>query len=87
MTLDILNIVQLGRERVLDVDDEDLPVGLAFVEKGHDAEDLDLFDLPDITHLFTDLADVQRIVVTPGLGLSMQLSGVLPSLYIHKIEG
>jgi hypothetical protein len=87
VTFDIFNIVQLGCERVLDVDDEDLPVGLAFVEKGHDAEDLDLFDLPDITHLFTDLADVQRIVVTPGLGLSMQLSGVLPSLYIRKIEG
>jgi len=37
MALDVLNVVQLGRERVLHVDDEDLPVGLAFVEEGHDA--------------------------------------------------
>ncbi len=80
MTLDILNIVQLGRERVLDVNDEDLPVGLAFIEKCHDAEDFDLLNLPYITHLFANLADIQRIVVTVGLGLAVLLSRVLPSL-------
>jgi hypothetical protein len=58
MTLDILDVVQLGRERVLDVDDEDLPVGLAFVKECHDAEDFNLLDLPYITHLFANLADV-----------------------------
>lgn len=86
MTLDIFNVIQLGRQWVLDVDDEDLPVGLAFVEEGHDTEDLDLLDLSNITHLFTDLADVQRIVVTSGLCLGMLLSGVLPSLYTHDSE-
>jgi hypothetical protein len=80
MALDVLNVVQLGCERVLDVDDDDLPVGLAFVEEGHDAEDLDLLDLPDVTHLFADLAYVQWVVVAPGLGLSVLLSGILPSL-------
>jgi len=40
MTLYILYIVQLGRERILDVDDEDFPVGLAFVKEGHDAKGL-----------------------------------------------
>jgi hypothetical protein len=83
MTLDVFNVVQLGRERVLNVDDEDFPVGFAFVEKGHDAEDLDLLDLSDISHLFSDLANVQRIVVASGLGLCMLLIGILPSLYIH----
>jgi hypothetical protein len=86
MTLDILNVVQLGRQWVLDIDDEDLPVGLAFVEEGHDTEDLDLLHLSNITHLFTDLADVQRIVVTSGLCLGMLLSGILPSLYTHDSE-
>jgi hypothetical protein len=80
MTFNILNVVQLGRERVLDVDDKDLPIGLAFVEEGHDAEDFDLLDLPNVTHLFADLAYVQWIVVAPGLGLGVLLSGILPSL-------
>jgi hypothetical protein len=80
MTLNILNIVQLGRERVLDVDDEDLPVGLPFIKESHDAEDFNLFNLPYITHLFADLADVQRIVVAVGLGLAVLLSRIFPSL-------
>ena len=80
MTLDILNIVQLGCEWVLDVDDEDLPVGLAFVKESHDAEDFNLLNLPYITHLFADLANVQRIVVAVGLGLAVLVSGILPSL-------
>ena len=80
MTLDILNIIQLGRERVLDVNDEDLPVGLALIEKSHDAEDFNLLNLPYVTHLFADLADIQRIVVAIGLGLAMLLSRILPSL-------
>jgi hypothetical protein len=80
MTLDILNIVQLGRERVLDVDDEDLPVGLSFIEESHDAEYFNLLNLPYITHLFADLANVQRIVVAVGLGLAVLLSRILPSL-------
>lgn len=87
MTLDILNIVQLGRERVLYVDDEDLPVGLAFVKECHDAEDFNLLNLPYITHLFADLADVQRIVVAVGLGLAVLLSRVLPSLPKIKTKG
>ena len=92
MTLDILYIVQLGRERVLDVDDEDFPVGLAFVKEGHDAEDFNLLDLPYETHLFADLAYVQRIVVTVSLGLAVLLSRILPSLpkkdrYTVSIEG
>jgi hypothetical protein len=87
MTLDVLNVVQFGRQWILDVDDEDLPVGLAFVEEGHDAEHFDLLDLPDVTHLFADLADVQRVVVAPGFGLCVLLSGVLPSLRVYDEYG
>ena len=86
MALDIFDIVQLGRERVLDIDDKDLPVGLAFIKKGHDAEDFDLLNLPYITHLFADLADIQRIVVAISLGLGVLLSGILPSLHIHTVS-
>lgn len=86
MTLDVLNVVQLGCERVLYVDDEDLPIGLAFVEEGHDAEDFDLLDLPNVTHLFADLAYVQWVVVAPGLGLGMLLIRILPSLQILRFS-
>ena len=79
--LDVLDVVQLGRERVVHVYDEDLPVGLAFVKERHDAEDLDLLDLADVANLFTDLADVQRVVVTVSLGLSVGLGWVLPGLH------
>jgi hypothetical protein len=80
VTLDVLDVVQLGCERVLYVDDDDFPVGLTLVEEGHDAKDFDLLDLPDVTHLFADLAYVQWVVVTPGLGLCVLLIGILPSL-------
>jgi len=86
MTLDVLDVVQLGCEGVLDVDDDDLPIGLAFVEEGHDAEDFDLLDLTDVTHLFADLAYVQWIVVAPGLGLGMLLIRILPSLQFIRFQ-
>lgn len=80
MPLNILNVVQLGSKGILNVDDDDLPVGLAFVKEGHDTEDLDLLDLPDVANLFTDFTNIERVIVTPGLGLSMGLAGILPGL-------
>ena len=80
MALDVLDVVQFGCEWVLDVDDDNLPVRLALVEEGHDPEDLDLLDLSDVADLLANFADIQRIVVAPGLGLSMLLSGIFPRL-------
>jgi len=80
VTLDIFDIVQLGSERVGNVNDNDLPVCLTLIEESHDAEDLDLFDLANVTDLFTDLANIEGIVVTLGLGFGMRVIGVLPGL-------
>lgn len=80
VALDIFDVVELGRERVEDVYDDDLPVGLALIEEGHDTEDLNLFDLADVANLLADLADIKGIVVALGLGLSVHLGGVLPGL-------
>ena len=80
MTLDILDVVQLGGKRVVDVNDEDLPVSLTLIEESHDTEDLDLLDLADVADLFTDLANIERIVVTLGLGLGVGSLRVLPGL-------
>jgi hypothetical protein len=80
MALDVLDVVQFGCKWVLDVDDDDLPVSLALVEERHDPEDLNLLDLPNVTDLLANLADIQRIVVASGFGLSMLLVGIFPRL-------
>ena len=80
MPFNILDIVQLGRKRIVNVDDENLPIGLAFVEKGHDAQDFDLLDLADIAYLFSDFTDVERVVVSFCFCFGMNLVGVFPSL-------
>lgn len=80
VTLDILDIVELGGKRVVDVDDNDLPVSLLLVKQGHDTEDLDLLHLTSVTDELANLADIERVVVTLGLGLGVNNVGVLPGL-------
>lgn len=80
VALDILNVVELGSQGVVDVNDDDLPVSLLLVEKGHHAQDLDLLNLAGIADELTDLADIKRVVVALGLGLGVDGVGVLPGL-------
>lgn len=80
VTLDVFDVVELWSEGVMDVDDDDFPVCFAFVEQGHDAENLDLLDLTCVTNLLADLADIKRVIVTLGLGLCMSDVRVLPGL-------
>ena len=80
VALDVLDIVQLGGERVVDVDDDNLPVGLLLVDQGHDTQNLDLLDLAGVADQLTNLADVERVVVALGLGLGVDDVGVLPGL-------
>jgi len=80
MTFDVFDVVQLGSERVGNVDNNDLPISLALVEEGHDTENLDLFDLANVTDLFADLANVEGVIVTLGFGFRVRVVGVLPGL-------
>ena len=80
MTFDIFDIVQFGRQRIIDINHNDFPVRLAFIQKSHDAENLDLLDLTGVTNRFTDFADIQRVVVSLGFGLGMGMTRVFPSL-------
>jgi hypothetical protein len=84
MALHILDVVELGCEGILDVNDDDLPVGLAFIEKGHNTENLDLLHLTNIADLLADLADIEGIVVALGLGLGVRLGGIFPGLHINR---
>ena len=72
MSLNILDIVEFRRQRVVYINDYDFPVGLAFINESHDPEDLDLLDLANITNLLANLADVKGVIVAPGFGLCMQ---------------
>ena len=80
MALDILNIVELGGKRVVHINDDDLPVSLVLVEESHDSKNLDLLDLARVGDKLTNLADIERVVVTLGLGLGVNGVGVLPGL-------
>lgn len=80
VALNVLDVVELRGQRVVHVNDNDLPVSLLLVEKGHDTEDLDLLDLAGVANKLADLADIERVVVTLGLGLGVDGVGVLPGL-------
>lgn len=76
----ILDVVQLRCQRVVDIDDHDLPVCLALVEKRHHAQDFHLLDLAGFGDELADLTDIERIVVTFLLRLGVGDVGVFPSL-------
>lgn len=81
VALNILNIVELGGQWVVDINNNDLPVSLLLVKKGHDTEDLDLLDLPWVADKLTNLADVKWVVVALGLGLWVDNVWVLPGAW------
>lgn len=80
VVLDVLDVVELGRNGIVDIDDNDLPVGLALVKERHNSEHLDLLHLADVADLLTDLAHVERVVVALGLCLRVSVLGILPGL-------
>lgn len=80
VTLDVLNVVQFPGKGILDVNDDDLPVGLALIQERHNTEDLDLLDLSDIADLLADLTDIKRVVVPLGFRLGVGGRRVLPGL-------
>ncbi len=84
MSLNILDIIELGRQWVVDIDNNDLPVGLFLIKQSHDAKNLDLLDLSWVSDQFADLADVQWVIVTLGLRLRVDNVGILPGLKVGQ---
>jgi hypothetical protein len=80
MSLHILDIVQFRRQRVVHINNQDLPVGFSFVEKCHDTEDFDLLDLTRIADLLSDLADIKRVVIAFGFSFRVNLGRIFPCL-------
>jgi hypothetical protein len=80
VTFDVFDVIELRREGIIDVDDDDLPVGLFLVQQGHHTKDLDLFDLTGVTNQFSDFTDIKRVVVAFGFGLGVNDIGIFPGL-------
>ena len=80
MPLNVLDIIELWRQWIIDVDDNDFPISLSLVEQCHDSKDLDLLNLTRCCDEFTNLTNIKRIIVSFGFGLGMNYIGVFPSL-------
>jgi len=57
---------------------------LTLVNESHDAESLDLLDLTSVSDGSTDLADIQRIVVTSLMGVGINVLWVFPGLFSEQ---
>ena len=86
MSLNILDVIQLGRQRVIDIDDDNFPIGLFFVEKSHDAEDFDLLDLTSVADELANFADVERVVISLCLGFRVNDVGIFPGLGARSVQ-
>lgn len=84
MPFNILYIIKFRCQRVLHIDYNDFPVCLTLVEKSHYAQDLDLFDLTNITYLFPYFTNIKGVVITLRFCLYMGLCRILPSLSISR---
>ena len=82
VTLHVLDVIEFGGERVVDVDDDDLPVGLFLVEEGHHAEGLDLLDGAWGGDRLANLTYVEGVVVAFGFGFGVDRVGVFPGLVV-----
>lgn len=80
VTLHILDIIEFGRQWIVHINDDNLPVGLLLVKQRHDTKHFDLFDLTSEAHGLTNLANVKRVVVTLSFGLGVDGGRVLPGL-------
>jgi hypothetical protein len=78
MSFHIFNVVQFRCQRVVDVNSDDFPVGLLFVQKSHDSQYFYDLDLPRISHEFPNLADIERIIVTLCFRLRVYGIWILP---------
>ena len=82
MPLHILDIIELGCQWVVDVDHDDLPVGLFLVEQSHDAKNLNLLNLTSVADQLANFADIEWVIITLGFGLRVDDVGIFPCLKI-----
>lgn len=80
MGLDIADIVQQGRLRVVNVDGDQLPIGFPLIQEGQRPQDFDLNHSPTFVDLRTDFDHINRVVVPVRSRVRVFVRRVLPSL-------
>ena len=75
-----MDVVEVLRQRIVDVNGYDFPVGLSLVNHGKDAKDLDLEDGASRMDGGANLTDVDGVVVTLAVGGGVGVVWVLPGL-------
>jgi hypothetical protein len=86
VSLNIFYVVKLRSQWVVDVNDDDFPVSLLLIKESHDTENLDLLDLTWVSDQFTDLANIQWVIVTLGLGFWVDDIRIFPSLFQRQLR-
>mmetsp|Transcript_19749 Transcript_19749/g.54923 ORF Transcript_19749/g.54923 Transcript_19749/m.54923 type:complete len:336 (+) Transcript_19749:583-1590(+) len=82
LLLDVVDVVEEWGPLVLTVDGDDLPVGFAFIDHAEHTKDLDWSDGTDWDDTGTNLADIQRIVVSAAaFGIRVDEGWVFPCLW------
>jgi hypothetical protein len=78
--LDVLDAINVGSDRVFDVNHEDFPVGLTAVVGRYGAQNFGLSDLAKVAWVLPDVEEVDRVVVTGFVGEGVADVGVFPGL-------
>lgn len=80
MRLHVGDGIDLLRQRIVDVDHDDLPVRLPLVQDRQAAEEFDPFDLAGRGDVGAEFADVEGVVVASFLGVGVDEGWVFPCL-------
>ncbi len=76
----VVDIVHIVRHSISYVNDNQLPVRLAGIDQGQDAQYLDLLDLASIGDGLSNVARIDRVIVAFGLCVGVYVIWVFPCL-------
>ena len=80
VSLHVFDVIELRSQWVIDINNDDLPVGFFLIQQSHDPEDFDLLDLAGVANEFANLTDVKWVIVALGFGFRVDYIRVFPCL-------
>lgn len=77
----IRNVVGLVCLWVIDIDGDNFPIGFTFIDQTNDSEYFNLYNLTMFGDSWTDFNDINRIVITFGIGWRIYVARIFPCLW------